>query len=89
MKAVVVESTRVVHVVDIADVVAAGHLGFTFARGYPDLVKDGWHLNFYGAGYEHEPSRELKEKATPIENASDLATLIAHADKCPECGRSG
>lgn len=88
MKAVADKSSHIVAVIDISNVVEAGHLGFTFAQGYPHLVKDGWRLHFYGAGYPHELSRELREKATPIESASDIVTLMAYAGRCPECGRS-
>lgn len=82
MKASVFFSTKWAYVAGIT-VSTAGWFGFHFAKGYQDLVDDGWRLDFFS----EEEQIAFSGNPVTISGPSDVADLIRNGPKkcCHKC----
>jgi hypothetical protein len=82
--------TKTVRVMNLPSVLEAGWLGFTFAKAYPGLVKEGWQLHFYGAGHRPNISTEGCTTSKAAGGASSSLVLeIVKAINTRECSACG
>ena len=69
----------------VNDIVDAGHLGYTFAKQYPDLTKNGWVLYYHGSEEELLSAAGGRLIFEIEDSVEALAGLIKNT--CPACGQ--